>query len=258
MIDIIQKFWSYLLMGSFPEGPIGGLAMTIMISVVSLILAIPVSLLIALCRTSRHKGLIWFATIYVYAMRGLPLLFLLLWVYLLVPLIVGAPISPFWSVVIAIVVYQGAYLSEVIRGGILALPTGQTDAALSLGLSRRLIVWKVILPQAIYNVVPGIVNQFTIIVKESSLGYVIALGELTYVAGRVNALLMTEALSVYAILALIYFILCFSLSRLVALLERRIRLRRTRDADPLPIPSEDSVVFVEKDRPDPRITPNSA
>jgi polar amino acid transport system permease protein len=226
MLDIIRDYWTYFLLGPFPDGPIGGVALTLLLSIVSLAITFPLALLVALARKSRRRFLVRAATIYVYALRGLPLLFLLLWIYFLLPYVIGRTIPTFWTVVIAIVLYQGAYLSEVIRGGIEGLPKGQTEAARALGLSEALIMRKIILPQALYNVIPGIVNQLTVIVKESSLGYVIGLGEVTFVSGQINTYLLTQAIQVYAILACIYFIICFSLSRLVAELERRIRRRR--------------------------------
>ncbi|MBZ9761788.1 amino acid ABC transporter permease [Mesorhizobium sp. CA8] len=226
MLTIVQDHWSFLLWGQFPDGPIGGLALTIVIAVMSLAITFPFAVCIALARTSGLPMLHWLSTGYVYVVRGLPILTFLLWLYFLLPLLLPFSITPFWTLLAAIVIYQSAYLSEVIRAGIEGLPPGQTEAARSLGMSWFIVTRKVVLPQALYDVLPGILNQFTIIIKESSLGSVIALNELTFQAAQVDSFLVTKSLSIYCLIALVYFMICFSLSYLVKNLENRIANKR--------------------------------
>ncbi len=233
MLTLIHDYWQFLLIGEYPDGPLGGLALTLAIACVSLVMTFPVALVLALARTSTVSIFRRIATVYVYLVRGMPLLTFLLWIYFLVPLVLSHPITPFWTLVLAIVLYQSAYLSEVIRGGIEGLPPGQMEAAKSLGLSYGTTMRKVVLPQALFNVIPGIVNQFTIIIKESSLGSIIALAEVTFVAGRINSFLLTEALNVFFLLAVIYFIICFSLSLAVSALEKRVAQGRTNVEQPI-------------------------
>lgn len=233
MLTLIHDYWQFLLIGEYPDGPLGGLALTLAIACVSLVMTFPVGLVLALARTSAVSIFRRIATVYVYLVRGMPLLTFLLWIYFLVPLVLSHPITPFWTLVLAIVLYQSAYLSEVIRGGIEGLPPGQMEAAKSLGLSYGTTMRKVVLPQALFNVIPGIVNQFTIIIKESSLGSIIALAEVTFVAGRINSFLLTEALNVFFLLAVIYFIICFSLSLAVSALEKRVAQGRTNVEQPI-------------------------
>ena len=114
----------------------------------------------------------------------------------------------------------------MIRGGIEGLPKGQIEAARALGLRWVPITWRIVLPQALYNVMPGMLNQFTMIIKESSLGAIISVGEVTFMAMRVNNVLITKPFQVFAILALGYFVLCFSLSKLSQHLENRIQRQR--------------------------------
>jgi polar amino acid transport system permease protein len=226
MLDIIQQYWLYLLIGEYPHGPLGGLAMTLIIAAVSLILTFPNAVLVALARTSNIGWLARPALCFVYIIRSLPLLMLLFWIYYFLPVVLGYPINAFWSIIIAIVVFQTAYLSEVIRAAIEALPKGQTEAARALGLRYPATMWKVILPQALYNALPGILNQLTAMIKETSLGYILALNELTYSAGQINSLLMTKPFQVFGILAIVYFALCFSLTRATHHLDVRIQRRR--------------------------------
>lgn len=228
MLDIVQQYWPYLLFGSYPNGPIGGFAMTLVIAIISLALTFPSAVLVALARTSNVALLKRAAFLFVTIVRGIPLLMLIFWVYFFLPLVLKTPISPFWSLILAIVVFQTAYLSEVLRAAIEALPKGQTEAALSLGLSYAPRIWKVILPQALYNSIPGILNQFTSMIKETSLGYVLAVEELTYAANKVNNFILVKPFAVFALLALTYFAVCFTLTQLVRLLETKVGNRYTR------------------------------
>ena len=226
MIEIFLDNWRYLLIGAYPNGPIGGVAMTLALAISAIAVTFPFAVLVAVGRSMGPRWLRQAILVYVTAIRGIPLLMLLLWIYFFLPLAIGFPLSPFLTLLIAIVIFQIAYLSEVIRAGIEALPKGQFEAAAALGLSRRLTLIKVILPQALLNVLPGIMNLFTSVVKETSLAYVIALPELTYSASQINAQLMVRPMEVYLMLALIYFALCWSLSASARWMDRRIAAKR--------------------------------
>ena len=126
-------------------------------------------------------------------------------------------------------IYQSAYLCEIIRGGIQALPAGQYEASRALGLGYvRTTVW-VILPQALYNALPSLISQFISIIKETSLGYVINVQEVTFAANQVNNQLLTKPFQVFFILAIIYYLLCFGLTHLAGWVERRIARKRLGD-----------------------------
>lgn len=230
MIEILQQHWLFLLVGEYPKGPLGGLAMTLLITVISMALAFPCAVLVALCRTSRNRLLVWPSTAFVYLIRGTPLLMLVFWIFFAGPVILGFTLSAFATIVIAIVSFQTAYLSEVIRGGIEGLPKGQTEAARALGLGYFVTTWKVILPQALYNVIPGILNNLTAIFKESSLAYVISLHELTFAALQVMNFEMQRPFQVLVLLAAIYFCCCFALSQTASWLEVRVARKRERDS----------------------------
>jgi len=232
MWTFIQEHWLYLLLGAYPKGPIGGFAMTLMITAASLALAFPCAIVVALCRTSGHRLLTIPSTAFVYTIRGIPLLLLIFWIFFALPVILGFTLSSFATVVIAITVFQTAYLSEVIRFGIEALPKGQTMAAQSLGLKYFPTTWKIILPQALYNVIPGILNNLTAIFKESSLAYAIALHELTYASVQVMNHNMSRTVEIFVILAGVYFFSSFGLSRFARWLESRIERKRVAEALP--------------------------
>ena len=129
IFEILRDNWLLLLVGQYPNGPLGGIACTLILSVLGIALAFPVSVLLALARLSPWRLLNWPATALVYLARGVPLLMFILWVYFLVPLLIGRQVSGFMTMLCTLVIYEGAYLAEVVRAGIEALPKGQMEAA---------------------------------------------------------------------------------------------------------------------------------
>ena len=228
MLDILLGSWQLFLVGQYPQGPLGGLAITIILSVLGLVVSFPFSILIALARVSAMRVFRIPAIVLVYTVRGVPLIMLIFWTYFVAPIVVGRPVTGFTTMVCTLVLYESVYLSDVIRAGIQALPTGQTQAAHALGLGYLQTMWHIILPQALYNMIPGMVSQFVSIIKETSLASVISVHEVTFSANQINAALLTKPLQIYLILALTYFALCFALSQLARYLESRIAGKRTR------------------------------
>jgi polar amino acid transport system permease protein len=226
LIDIIRDNWLLLFIGQYPNGPLGGFAATLILSTLSIALAFPISILIAFARLSKNPLLLWPSTILVYVARGVPLLMLILWVYFMVPLLIGANVPGFVTMLVTLVIYEGAFLSEVVRGGIVALGRGQMETARALGHSYFGAMLYVILPQALYNVMPSILSQFVSAIKETTLGYVINVPELTFAANQISNQLLTKPFQVFFILAIIYFLVCWTLTRLALTLERRIARKR--------------------------------
>lgn len=226
MLEILSTYWQPLLMGQFPKGVLGGVALTLVLSLLGLVIAFPLSIALALARLSPRKWLRYPSTVLVYVVRGMPLLMLIFWAYFLIPLMTGFTLSPFYTLLCSLVIYEAAYLSEVVRAGIVAIPTGQIEAARALGMTSSATMRKVILPQALHNVTPSLVNQFASLVKETSLGYVISVQELTSVAGRINSELLTKPFEVFSILALTYFTLCLGIATLARMQEQRVIRQR--------------------------------
>ncbi|WDZ96273.1 amino acid ABC transporter permease [Herbaspirillum sp. WKF16] len=224
--DIIRDNWILLLVGQYPHGPLGGLAITLILSVLGLILAFPVSVLLALGRVSPLRVFRLPATVIVYLARGVPLVMFIFWVYFFVPPLIGRTVSGFTTMLITLVIYEAAYLAEVIRAGIEGLPRGQVEASRALGMSYLQTMFKVALPQALYNMLPAMISQFVSNIKETSLGYVISVNELTFAANQINSMLLTKPFPVFILLALIYFVLCFMLTRMARALEKRIAAKR--------------------------------
>lgn len=230
MIDILWNYGRLLLLGGYPRGPLGGLAMTLVLSVCCLVLTFPLATGVALAHVTRRPALVRACVAYLYAVRAMPLLLLVFWVYYVLPLVIGITLSPFVTMLITLTVFQSAYLSEVIRAAIEALPRGQRDAAAALGLGYWVTTFRVVLPQALANCIPGILNQFVLLIKETALGYVITFNELTYSANQLNNILLVRPVEIFAILAVSYLVVCSGLSRCSVLLERRLGVPTARVA----------------------------
>ena len=232
MYHIVADNWLLLLVGQYPNGPLGGIAATLLLSILGIGLAFPLSVLTALARLSPWSVLRWPATALVYVMRGVPLLMIIFWVYFMVPLLIGTTVPGFVAMVCTLVVYETAFLSEIVRAGIQALPAGQMDASRALGHGYLSAIRYVILPQALYHMMPSILSQFVSTIKETTLGYVINVPELTFAANQINNQLLTKPFEVFFLLAIIYFAVCWTLTQFANALERRIAARRADHGAP--------------------------
>lgn len=224
-LEVIDTYWLYFLFGRYPQGPLGGLALTLLLASLGLLLALPLGLLLGLGRVSPWAWVRRPITALVYVVRATPLLMVVFWAYFFLPSVTGVKTDQFATMLIALVVFDAAYLAEIVRAGIQGLPKGQMEAARSLGLSYLGAMRLVVLPQALRHMLPSLVNQFVSSIKETSLGYIIGLAEVSFIATQINTLVFTLPSQIYLTLGLTYFILCFGLSRLAYWLERRISQR---------------------------------
>ena len=225
MIDLIQTYWLYFLVGQYPAGPLGGLALTFVLAALALLLAIPVGLLLGLARVSPFRAVRWPVTAIVYIVRGIPLLMVIFWAYFFLPTVTGHKTGQFSTMLIALVIFDGVYLAEIVRAGIQGVPRGQYETARALGLGYGRAMRLVVLPQALRSMLPSLVNQFVSTIKATSLGYIIGLTEVSFIATQINTQVFTHATQVYLLLSLTYFILCFGLSRIAYVLEKRLARR---------------------------------
>ena len=182
---------------------------------------------------SPWRWLRWPVTAFVFVVRGTPLLMVVFWAYFFLPSITGHKTGQFSTMLIALVLFDGAQLAEIVRAGIQGLPRGQMESARSLGLPWLAAMRRVVLPQALRHMLPSLVNQFVTTIRETSLGYIIGLAEVSFIATQINTLVFIYPAQIYLILGLTYFVLCFGLSRLAFWLERRL----ARRAAPAPLPS---------------------
>jgi len=223
--ELIDTYWLYFLVGQYPKGPLGGLALTVLLGALALVLAFPLGVLFGLARVAPQRWLRWPVTALVYAVRGTPLLMVVFWAYFFLPSVTGHKTDQFSTMLAALVVFDGAYIAEIVRAGIQGLPKGQMECARSLGFSYAAAMRTVILPQATRHMLPSLVNQFVSTLKETSLGYIIGLSEVSFIASQINTQVLTRPTEVYLILGGTYFVLCFGLSRLAYAVEARQRRR---------------------------------
>jgi polar amino acid transport system permease protein len=224
--DLIRNYGLYFLVGQFPHGPLGGLAQTVLLGLGALSLALPLGVVLGLARLSRRRLIRWPVTSIVYVVRGTPLLMVVFWAYFFLPALTGEKTGQFPTMLAALVLFNGAYLAEVVRAGVQGIARGQTEAARALGLSHVETLRWIVLPQALRNMLPSLVNQFVTTLKETSLGYIIGLQEVSFIASQINSQVMVQPLAVYGTLAVTFFTLCFGLSRLAYALEKRLTRAR--------------------------------
>lgn len=198
-----------------------GLLLTLQISACALLVSIPLGVLVGLCRVSGNRIVSFLAVSYVEFIRGVPFLVLLLWIFFVLGKFLK--LGPFWSGVVGLGVFSAAFIAEIVRTGIQAVPRGQMEAARSSGMSYVQAMWLIILPQAFRKVLPPMASQFITLIKDSSLVSVISVVDLTLVAKNLVATSF-RALEVWSFVAIMYFIITFFLSQIIGLLERRYRV----------------------------------
>jgi glutamine transport system permease protein len=204
-----------------------GLAMTVRIAVRGLALGMALGVVTGLINTSRSVVLRIPAAIYIGAIRGTPLIVQVMFLYFGLPLALGIRISPVVAGVAAIGVNSGAYIAEIVRGAIISIDRGQTEAARSTGLNSLQTMRHVIWPQAFLRMIPPLGNQFIISIKDTSLLVVIGVAELTRRGQEIIAINF-RAFEVWLTVALAYLCLTLTLSRILRILERRLAARGSR------------------------------
>ena len=214
IVKIMQKYWQLFL--------IQGVSDTLLLSVITVAFGVILGLLLYLGRTVHFKPLNWLCIAIVEIIRGTPMLLQLYVGYFLVPKILPFEVTAFLCVAVALCINSGCYVSEIFRSGIQAIDRGQTEAARSLGLNGRQTMMRIILPQAIKNILPALGNEFIMVVKDTSLASTFFVGELmtSYLKVKGNTYLTMECLTIVGV---IYFVLTFILSKLLSAFERRLK-----------------------------------
>ena len=199
----------------------GGLGITLKLAAISIAISFVAGVLLALGRLSPFRPLSLLVTAYVEGMRALPVLLVIFFAYFALPRVIGVKLDPFVAGVIALSAFTAALVAEIVRAGILAVPKGLTEAALSQGLSQAQILRIVTLPIAVRQMMPALVAQFVTLLKDTSLTAVIGILELTRRGQIVFAQPPFQPIPVFALIALIYFSANFGLSQIGRRLEVR-------------------------------------
>jgi len=210
-VNFFEVIWSILSQG---------LLVTVSLTLISAILALILGFIVGLMRLSKYKIVRFIATVYVEVIRGTSLLVQLFWFYFVLPMF-GVAMSAFMTAVVAITLNYGAYTSEVVRSGIQSIGVGQTEAGVSLNMTRAQRMRRIIIPQAFLFMLPNLSNQLIELFKSTSLVSLITLTDLTYQADVLNATTF-QTTEVYTALLLIYFLLAWPLTKGMSLLERKL------------------------------------
>jgi glutamine transport system permease protein len=217
-----------IMQHAFPQ-LLHGLGRTVEFSVVAIVLGSIIGLISALCRLSRFRVLRGISWLYVEVFRGTPLLVQLIFIALGLPTVipinqwVGPTVYPFIAAGLGLALNEGAYITEIIRAGILGVDRGQSEAAHSIGMTRLQSMTYIILPQAFKRMIPPLVNQFAQTIKDTSLLAPIAIVELLY-TGQIIVAENFAGFQIYGEIALLYLIVIFTLTRFAGYLERRFQI----------------------------------
>ena len=202
-----------------------GLIFSIKLTVIAMIGGIVIGTVLALMRLSGNKWLAMVAAFYVNTLRSIPLVMVILWFFLLIPLLIGRPMGAELSAIITFTVFEAAYYSEIMRAGIQSVPKGQVHAGYAVGMTYAQCMQLIVLPQALRNMLPVLMTQTIILFQDTSLVYAIGAYDLLKgfeVAGK-N---FNRPVETYLVAAVVYFVICFSLSMVVRRLQKKIAIIR--------------------------------
>jgi His/Glu/Gln/Arg/opine family amino acid ABC transporter permease subunit len=211
-LEVVGDYWQVFLRG---------LGLTVFLTLITMVLATALAIPLALARLSRIRVIRWPANVFVEFMRATPLILQLIYIYYVLPM-TGIKLNPIVAAITGLSLHYAAYLSEVFRGGIQSIPHGQTEAALSLGLTRLTTFRKVILPQATRVVLPTLGNYLISLFKDTSLASVVTVQELMF-TGQIIAARNFQYFTIYTVTAMLYFAVCYPSGLAVRKLEDYIR-----------------------------------
>ena len=221
-MDLDLSFYNWALFTSYLQK---GLIFSIQLTVIATIGGIIVGTVLALMRLSGKPWLVMPATIYVNTMRSIPLVMVILWFFLLIPMMIGKPIGVNLSAIITFIAFEAAFFSEIVRAGIQSIPRGQVYAGQALGMSYAQNMRLVVLPQAFRNMIPVFMTQTIILFQDTSLVYAIGAYDLLKgfeIAGKNFG----RPIETYLLAAVTYFLICFTLSRIVRRIQQKVAIIR--------------------------------
>jgi len=216
---IVKNFDFLLLQGLLGIGGfVGG---TLRLALPAMLLGFILGILVGLARLARSGWLRIPATIYVEFFRGVPLVMVIFWFWFILPVLLRVALPEYGVALMAFVVFEAAYIGEIVRAGIQSVPRGQVEAATSAGLSSPQTMRCVILPQALRNMIPALLTQFIVLFKDTSLASIIGYVDLTKAAQIVNNREI-RPFELYLFIAVVYWLCAYGMSRYARHLERRL------------------------------------
>ncbi|AQS41768.1 MAG: Putative amino acid permease [Candidatus Tokpelaia hoelldobleri] len=210
----------YLLLAGWPQGALGGLALTLVLSVLSAFLSAVLGLGFGVLLVMAPAVIRYFLTALLGFLRAIPIIMLIFWFAFLLPVVLAVNPPKLLTVVLALSCIGGAYLGHSVAAGLGSIAAGQWGAGLALGFTRWQVLWQLILPQALPRMMPSFVNQWVSLVKDTSLAYIISVQEFLYVArqidGKTTGAFSTE---IYLFIGIVYFCICMGLTLFARRLE---------------------------------------
>jgi polar amino acid transport system permease protein len=223
--QVISDNFTYFMIGRFPQGPLGGVGLTLYLAAVSCVLSLFGGLILGLLSLAKNRLIRYPATVLINAVRGMPLLMVIFWMYFLLPALFGE-VPETNTVIMALTIFTSAYMSQIVRAGIEGIPKGQTEAAISTGLKPWQAMFYIVLPQGLRNMIPSFVNQFVSLIKDTSLAFIVGVSELTHVGTQINNRTMAFPTEIFIFIAVVYFILCYAFTSFSRWLEGSLAWRK--------------------------------
>jgi His/Glu/Gln/Arg/opine family amino acid ABC transporter permease subunit len=219
-LQVIVNNYAFLIaQGFFGIGAFTG--GTLRLAIPAIVFGFILGTLVGLARLSASRWLNWPAKIYVEFFRGVPLVMVIFWFWFMIPALAGKSLPEYSVALAAFVIFEAAYLAEIVRAGIQSVPHGQVEAATATGLSSAQTMRQIILPQALRNMIPALVTQFIVLLKDTSLASIIGYVDLTKAAQIVNNREI-RPFELYLFIAVIYWLCSYSMSRYARRLESRL------------------------------------
>ena len=224
--EILKQMWDAFVKFYIGRGLLWtGIGYTLLLSAIAVFFGTLLGSLMAIGKRSKFKPLVILITAVVEVLRGTPALLQLYVAYFLVPMMLKIRgMNPMISVAVAMSLNSAAYVSEIIRSGIEAVDKGQTEASRALGLTGKTTMIKIVLPQAVKNILPALGNEFITVIKETSLAATFYVGDLMTTYNIINGV-THQTLPILFDIAIFYFVMTFSLSKLLGVFERRMKKR---------------------------------
>jgi amino acid ABC transporter membrane protein 2, PAAT family (TC 3.A.1.3.-) len=213
-LNVITDNLDYLLWGRLAAGEPGGVLLTLLMALGAAALALPGGIGLA-CLAWRFPGVVR-NTLFLWAelIRGIPLIFVIFWMWYLLPLITGGDLPGAMTVTLALAWFSAAAVMHSVLSGLSALPAGQYEAALTQGFSTGQTLWRILLPQVLRNILPSLLGIFISLLKDTSLAFIVNVPELTTVAGQVNNRVQIYPAAIFIFTGVVYYLLCCSLEHL--------------------------------------------
>lgn len=223
-MELFEQFSNinFYLVGPYPKGEMGGLMLNVIMAFLAITISFVFGAVLGYSRLSCRIYIKYPCIAFVEIIRSTPLIMIIFWFYFFLPYMLGGDVTIFWSAVVSLCVYAAAYQAEIVRAGIIAVPRGQLEAALTTGLSRYQAMRHIILPQAFKMMMPSFVSFFVSLFKDTSVTYIIGIIELTQAGIIVSQRQPDKMYDAYISMGIGFWAVSFTMSHLARMLEKKI------------------------------------